>query len=356
MKLVTVVGARPQFIKAAPVGRALRALPGVREVLVHTGQHYDDTMSAVFFRELDLPPPDYHLGIGSGSHAAQTGAMLPALEVVLLAEQPAGVIIYGDTNSTLAAALVAAKLGLPVAHVEAGLRSYNRTMPEEINRVVADSLAALLFCPSPISVANLAREGITAGVAVVGDVMYDAVLAAAARSAGRDTLLRLGLQPGGYLLATVHRAGNTDDPARLGAIVAALNALTEPVVFPVHPRTAKALAALGHPLAAHIQPIAPQGYLDMIALERGARLILTDSGGVQKEAYWLAVPCVTLREETEWVETVAHGWNRLVGTDPAAIQTAVATFHPTGTPPPVFGDGHAAEQIAAVLAEAWGKL
>ena len=356
MKLVTVVGARPQFIKAAPVGRALCALPGVREVLVHTGQHYDDTMSAVFFRELDLPPPDYHLGIGSGSHAAQTGAMLPALEVVLLAEQPAGVIIYGDTNSTLAAALVAAKLGLPVAHVEAGLRSYNRTMPEEINRVVADSLAALLFCPSPISAANLAREGITAGVAVVGDVMYDAVLAAAARSAGRDTLLRLGLQPGGYLLATVHRAGNTDDPARLGAIVAALNALTEPVVFPVHPRTAKALAALGHPLAAHIQPIAPQGYLDMIALERGARLILTDSGGVQKEAYWLAVPCVTLREETEWVETVAHGWNRLVGTDPAAIQTAVATFHPTGTPPPVFGDGHAAEQIAAVLAEAWGKL
>jgi len=356
MKLVTVVGARPQFIKAAPVGRALCALPGVREVLVHTGQHYDDTMSAVFFRELDLPPPDYHLGIGSGSHAAQTGAMLPALEVVLLAEQPAGVIIYGDTNSTLAAALVAAKLGLPVAHVEAGLRSYNRTMPEEINRLVADSLAALLFCPSPISAANLAREGITAGVAVVGDVMYDAVLAAAARSAGRDTLLRLGLQPGGYLLATVHRAGNTDDPARLGAIVAALNALTEPVVFPVHPRTAKALAALGHPLAAHIQPIAPQGYLDMIALERGARLILTDSGGVQKEAYWLAVPCVTLREETEWVETVAHGWNRLVGTDPAAIQTAVATFHPTGTPPPVFGDGHAAEQIAAVLAEAWGKL
>ena len=356
MKLVTVVGARPQFIKAAPVGRALRALPGVQEVLVHTGQHYDDAMSAVFFRELDLPPPDYHLGIGSGSHAAQTGAMLPALEVVLLAEQPAGVIIYGDTNSTLAAALVAAKLGLPVAHVEAGLRSYNRTMPEEINRVVADSLAALLFCPSPISAANLAREGITAGVAVVGDVMYDAVLAAAARSAGRDTLLRLGLQPGGYLLATVHRAGNTDDPARLGAIVAALNALTEPVVFPVHPRTAKALAALGHPLAAHIQPIAPQGYLDMIALERGARLILTDSGGVQKEAYWLAVPCVTLREETEWVETVAHGWNRLVGTDPAAIQTAVATFHPTGTPPPVFGDGHAAEQIAAVLAEAWGKL
>ncbi len=353
MKLVTVVGARPQFIKAAPVGRALRALPDVQEVLVHTGQHYDDAMSAVFFRELDLPPPAYELGIGSGSHAAQTGAMLPALEAVLLTEQPAGVIIYGDTNSTLAAALVAAKLGLPVAHVEAGLRSYNRTMPEEINRVVADSLAALLFCPSPVSAANLAREGITAGVSVVGDVMYDAVLAAAARTTDRDTLPRLGLQSGGYLLATVHRAGNTDDPARLGAIVTALNALTEPVIFPVHPRTAKALTALGRPLAAHVQPIAPQGYLDMIALERGARLILTDSGGVQKEAYWLAVPCVTLREETEWVETVTHGWNRLVGTDPAAIQAAVTTFHPIGNPPPVFGDGHAAEQIAAIIAATW---
>jgi UDP-N-acetylglucosamine 2-epimerase len=353
VKIVTVVGARPQFVKAAPLSRALRAVPGVREILVHTGQHYDEAMSAVFFRELDLPPPDYNLGIGSGTHAAQTGAMLPALEAVIQAEQPTGLLIYGDTNSTLAGALVAAKLGLPVAHVEAGLRSYNRAMPEEINRVVADALSALLFCPTPVAAANLAREGITAGVHVVGDVMYDAVLQAAARADAGPLLAAQGLVPKGYLLATVHRAGNTDDPARLGAIVQALNALAEPVIFPVHPRTAKALAALGRPLADHIHPIPPVGYGEMIALERDARLILTDSGGVQKEAFWLAVPCVTLREETEWVETVEQGWNRLVGTDPAAIAAAVAGFHPTGTPPPLFGDGHAAERIAGILAAVW---
>jgi UDP-N-acetylglucosamine 2-epimerase len=356
MKIVTVVGARPQFIKAAPLSRALRAQRGVQEVLVHTGQHYDDAMSAVFFRELDLPPPDLNLGAGSGSHAEQTAAMLTALEAVLLRERPAGVLIYGDTNSTLAAALAAAKLGVPVAHVEAGLRSYNRAMPEEINRVVADALASLLFCPSSVSAANLVREGITRGVHVVGDVMYDAVREAAARA--RDSVAgplpaRLGVAPGGYLLATVHRAANTDDPARLSAIVAALNALAEPVVFPVHPRTAKALAALDHPLAPHVQAIAPVGYLDMVALESNARMILTDSGGVQKEAYWLAVPCLTLRGETEWVETVEQGWNRLVGTDPATILAAVAGFHPQGTPPQVFGDGHAAERIAAILAEEW---
>jgi len=357
MKIVTVVGARPQFIKAAPLSRALRARPGVQEVLVHTGQHYDDAMSAVFFRELDLPPPDLNLGVGSGSHGAQTAAMLTALEAVLLRERPAGLLIYGDTNSTLSGALAAAKLGVPVAHVEAGLRSYNRAMPEEINRVVADALSSLLFCPSPVSAANLAREGITRGVHVVGDVMYDAVLQAAARardSVAGPLLARLGVGAGGYLLATVHRAANTDDPARLGAIVAALNALAEPVLFPVHPRTAKALAALGQPFAPHVRPMDPVGYLEMVALESNARIILTDSGGVQKEAYWLAVPCLTLREETEWVETVDQGWNRLVGTDPVAIIAGVAAFRPQGTPAQVFGDGHAAERIAAILAEEWG--
>jgi UDP-GlcNAc3NAcA epimerase len=357
MKVVTIVGARPPCVKAAPLSHALRTLPGVREVLVHTGQHYDDAMSAVFFRELALPPPDRNLGIGSGGHGAQTGAMLAALEAVLLEEAPAGVVVYGDTNSTLAGALAAAKLHLPVAHVEAGLRSYNRAMPEEINRVVADRLAALLFCPSPVSQANLAREGLTAGVHVVGDVMYDAVMQAAARAEATleaDLLAGLGVRPRGYLLATVHRAGNTDDPARLGAIVAALNSLTEPVLFPVHPRTAKALAALPAPLAAHVRSIPPVGYLEMIALERNARLILTDSGGVQKEAYWLAVPCLTLREETEWVETVEQGWNCLVGADPAAIRAAVSGFRPAGTPPPLFGDGHAAARIAAILAAEWG--
>ncbi|HMA35646.1 MAG TPA: UDP-N-acetylglucosamine 2-epimerase (non-hydrolyzing) [Chloroflexia bacterium] len=358
MKIVTVVGARPQFIKAAPLSRALRARPGVQEVLVHTGQHYDDAMSAVFFRELDLPAPDYNLGVGSGSHAQQTAAMLIALETLLGHETPAGLVIYGDTNSTLAAALAAAKLGVPIAHVEAGLRSYNRAMPEEINRVVADSLATLLFCPSPGAAQNLAREGITAGVHVVGDVMYDAVLQAAARAAttvAPDLLARLGLTPGGYLLATVHRAGNTDDPARLRAIVAALNALTEPVLFPVHPRTAKALAALPVALAPHIRRVPPVSYLEMIALEQHARLILTDSGGVQKEAYWLAVPCLTLREETEWVETVEQGWNRLVGADPAQIRAGVAGFRPAGVPPPLFGDGQAAAHIAALLAAVWDR-
>ncbi len=357
MKILTVVGARPQFIKAAPVSHALRALPGTEEILVHTGQHYDNRMSAVFFRDLALPPPDHNLGAGSGAHGAQTAAMLTGLEALITAEQPTGVLIYGDTNSTLAGALAASKLGVPVAHVEAGLRSFNRAMPEEINRIVADRLAALLFCPTPVAEANLAAEGITAGVHVVGDVMYDAVLQAEARAQAtvtRRLLRRLGVPPGGYLLLTVHRAGNTDDPERLGRIVAALNALAEPVLFPCHPRTRKALARFGLTLGAHVRRMQPASYLQMIALERNARLVLTDSGGVQKEAYWLGVPCLTLREETEWVETVAAGWNRLVGADPAAIAAAVADFRPAGTPPPHFGDGHAAERIAAILAAEWG--
>jgi UDP-GlcNAc3NAcA epimerase len=357
VKLVTVVGARPQFIKAAPLSRALRALPGVSETLIHTGQHYDAAMSDVFFRELDLPPPDLNLNAGSGPHGAQTAAMLTALEAVLLRDPPDGVVIYGDTNSTLAAALAAAKLRIPVAHVEAGLRSFNRAMPEEINRVVADALSALLFCPTPVSQTNLAREGVTRGVYVVGDVMYDAVLQAAQRArveVAPALLDRLGVRPGRYLLATVHRAANTDDPERLRAIVAALNSLEEPVLFPIHPRTAQALEAQGLRLAGHARALPPLGYLDMVALEAHARLILTDSGGVQKEAYWLAVPCVTLREETEWVETVEQGWNRLAPADPAAIRAAVREFRPTGAPPPLFGDGHAAERIAGIIAEQWG--
>jgi len=355
VKIVTVVGARPQFIKAAPTSRALRALPGVRELLVHTGQHYDDAMSSIFFRELELPSPDINLGVGSRTHAAQTAAILTALEPLLIEERPDGVVIYGDTNSTLAGALDAAKLNIPIAHVEAGLRSYNRRMPEEINRVVADSLASLLFCSSQAGATNLAREGITAGVHVVGDVMYDAVLGAAARSESVETTLlaALGVAPGGYLLATVHRAANTDDPTHLAEIVAALNSLDEQIVFPVHPRTAKALADLSASLAPHVQAVPPVGYLEMVALERNARKILTDSGGLQKEAYWLAVPCVTLRDETEWVETLDGGWNRLVGTDPALIRDATAAPRPPGSPPPLYGDGHAAERLAAVIAAAW---
>jgi len=350
MKILSVVGARPQFIKGAPVGRALRQA-GVTEVLLHTGQHYDRSMSEVFFSELGIPEPDYNLGVGSGSHAAQTAAMLTGIEGVILSERPDSVLIYGDTNSTLAAALSAAKVGVPVAHVEAGLRSYNRSMPEEINRVVADSLSSFLFCPTGVAAANLQREGITAGVHVVGDVMYDAVLWAVEHS-GDDAssiLSRLGLTNKGYLMATVHRASNTDDSANLSAIVSALNASGEKVVFPVHPRTRKALDAAGIALGDNVIAIEPVSYLEMLALEGHARAILTDSGGVQKEALWLAVPCITLRDETEWVETVECGWNTLTGTNPEKILVALQTPAPSTAPPQIYGDGHAAERIASIL-------
>lgn len=352
LKVASVVGARPQFIKAAPVSRALRQV--AHEVLIHTGQHYDHGLSAVFFEELNIPEPDYHLGVGSGSHGWQTGQMLIRLEETLLIERPDWVLVYGDTNSTLAGALAAVKLHIPVAHVEAGLRSFNRRMPEETNRVLTDHVSDLLFCPTQTAVDNLHREGIRRGVYLVGDVMYDAVLehlALAERQS--DILTRLGLDPGGYALATVHRPGNTDDPTRLQAILTALTQMEWPVIFPVHPRTRQRMAEFGLDLGRAGQNprlIDPVGYLDMLILEKHARLILTDSGGVQKEAFFLAVPCVTLREETEWVETVEAGWNRLVSCDPAAILQAARQFRPSGTPPPLFGDGRAAERIASLLA------
>ncbi len=349
MKVLSVVGARPQFIKAAPVSRALRRV--AHEVLVHTGQHYDYGMSAIFFDELQIPPPDYNLEIGSGSHGWQTGQMLIRIEETLLKEQPDWVLVYGDTNSTLAGALAAAKLHIPLAHVEAGLRSFNRDMPEEHNRVLTDHAADLLLCPTQTAVDHLAREGVTRGVHLVGDVMYDAVLyniALAEQRAG--VLARLGLEPGSYALATIHRPSNTDDPARLQAILAALRALAAdyPVVFPVHPRTRQKLAGLDS-YEPNLHLIEPVGYLDMLLLERQARLILTDSGGVQKEAYFFAVPCLTLRRETEWVETVDTGWNRLVGNDLALIAQLAHDPKPTGSPLPLFGDGHAADRIAALL-------
>ena len=350
-KIVSIVGARPQFIKAAPVSCALRGI--VREVLVHTGQHYDREMSELFFEELSIPEPQYNLGVGSGSHGWQTGQMLIRIEEVLLAERPDWVLVYGDTNSTLAGALAAVKLQIPVAHVEAGLRSFNRTMPEEHNRVLTDRVADLLFCPTQTAVDNLAREGIAKGVHMVGDVMYDAVVHNASLAEARSDLrARLGLEPGSYALATVHRPGNTDDPVRLRSILAALAEIEMPVVFPMHPRTRQRMAKMGlSPTSGARNPrfIDPVGYLDMLALEKNASLILTDSGGVQKEAYFFAVPCVTLREETEWVETVQAGWNRLVGADPVAIVQASRDFRPAGSPPSVFGDGHAAERIAQVL-------
>ena len=351
MRIVTVVGARPQFVKAAALGRALRRRH--TEVLLHTGQHYDEEMSAVFFRELEIPEPDYNLGIGSAAHGAQTGEMLAGVEAVLLKEKPDWVLVYGDTNSTLAGALAAAKLGLPVAHVEAGLRSFNRRMPEEINRVLTDHLASLLFCPSRAAAENLAREGVVRGVHVVGDIMKDALSAAARLARARSGILRrLGLEPKRFLLATVHRAENTDDARRLRGILAALAELarSEPVVFPVHPRARKCIRALaGGKASGRLRMIDPVGYLDMVMLERSARMILTDSGGVQKEAYWLGVPCVTLRDETEWVETTAAGWNVVVGADAGRITAAVRRHAAPAKHPALYGDGKAAQRCVRLL-------
>lgn len=353
MKILTVIGARPQFIKAAPVCRALNCA-GIEEVLLHTGQHYDAAMSDVFFSELDIPAPAYNLGVGSGSHAAQTANMLVGIEQALLAEKPGALLIYGDTNSTLAGALAASKLHVQVFHVEAGLRSYNRSMPEEINRVVADSLSRLLFCPTAVAEANLAREGILSGVHVVGDVMYDAVILSASRAekVAPALLSRLEVESGGYLLATVHRASNTDDPANLAAIMTALSSCGETVIFPVHPRTRHALEAAGLTPGSNVRLIEPVSYLEMLSLERHARKILTDSGGVQKEALWLRVPCVTMRDETEWVETVELGWNTLTGADTARVLAAIATPNPGTEPPPVYGDGHVADRIADLISNA----
>ncbi|MBN1394467.1 MAG: UDP-N-acetylglucosamine 2-epimerase (non-hydrolyzing) [Pirellulales bacterium] len=352
MRFVTIVGARPQFIKAAPLSAELRKRH--EEYLVHTGQHYDDNMSDVFFRELNIPSPDRHLGVGSGSHAAQTAAMLERIERVLLDVKPDAAIIYGDTNSTLAGALAAAKLHVPVAHVEAGLRSFDRRMPEEINRVVADHLSTWLFAPSQVSVRQLAAEGVTEGVHEVGDIMADGVRLFAPLARERsEALARLGLNPGEYFAATVHRAANTDDAERLTGILQGLSAASRPVVLPLHPRTRAAierhgLTSLTENTSGSLRIIEPLGYLDMLQLQQNAAAVLTDSGGIQKEAYYLGVPCITLRDETEWIETVEAGWNRLVGAEDRKILLAIDESPAVGgRPHPVlYGDGHAAERIA----------
>ena len=349
MKIVTIVGARPQFVKAAAVSRELRREH--QEILVHTGQHYDYEMSGIFFDGLEIPAPDVNLEVGSGPHGAQTGAMLAAIEQVLVTARPDYMLVYGDTNSTLAGGLAAAKLGIPVAHVEAGLRSFNRRMPEEINRVMVDHVSDLLLCPSETAVRHLAKEGITRHVHLVGDVMLDVMNWARPRAeAGTPALLkRLGVVAKDYVLATLHRSENTDDPSRLSSIIAALNAVDEPVIFPVHPRTRHAMAAQGWRTASQVQLIDPVGYLDMVALTCSARLVLTDSGGLQKEAFWLGTPCVTLRQETEWVETVESGWNVLVGSDTAAIVDAVGAFAPPEARPSLYGDGRAAARCVGLL-------
>ena len=313
MYLLVVIGARPQFIKAAPVSRALAERDDVSETIVHTGQHFDPKMSQAFFRELDLPEPTYNLGIHSGGHGTMTGRMLESLEPILDTERPDAVLVYGDTNSTLAGALVASKLNIPVVHVEAGLRSFNRRMPEEINRVLTDHLSMLLYCPTSAAVDNLAREGITSGVEKVGDVMYDAALHAKARAREESRIVEhLGLMDGAFALATVHRAENTDDPVILSQILDYLRSHvgSEPIVLPLHPRTRRAIERAGLSLEG-LTTVPPCSYLDMHRLLQGATTVYTDSGGVQKEAYFHRTPCVTLRDETEWVETVENGWNRL---------------------------------------------
>lgn len=352
LKIVTVIGARPQFIKAAPMSKALRARH--QEILVHTGQHYDPGMSDIFFEELGIPQPDVHLGAGGGGHAEQTAKMLTGIEEILLAEKPDWLLIYGDTNSTVAGALAAAKIHVPVAHVEAGLRSFNRRMPEEINRIVADHLSALLFCPSDVAQRHLASEGVTSGVHVVGDVMADALINAAAQTRS-DILARHGLRPDGYYLATVHRADNTDDRGALTAIIAALGAADKPVLLPLHPRTRKAMEGFGLTPPANIILCEPLGYFDLVAALRDAAAMLTDSGGIQKEAYWLSVPCVTLRDETEWTETVDAGWNQLAGADYDAITNAIARVHRPADHPLLYGgDGKASERIVALIEAASG--
>jgi|SRR5579862_2475321 len=329
MKLMTIVGARPQFIKAAAVEHAIRtavaAGAGIRSVLVHTGQHYDHEMSQVFFDELGLQAPDYDLGIGSGSHGAQTGQMLEAVESVMVSEKPDVVLVYGDTNSTLAGALAAAKLNLPIAHVEAGLRSYNRRMPEELNRVLTDHVSAWLFCPTETAAANLQREGIVNGVHVVGDVMYELTVQFAGAGKLPDEWRSGGIERDGYVLATLHRAENTDDEARLRGIVGALVEISEtvPVMVPLHPRTRKTLKQMSIEVPDRVHLVNPLGYGRMIAAEEGARVIVTDSGGVQKEAFWLGVPCVTVRGETEWLESLDEDRNVLAGSEKGKIVAAI---------------------------------
>jgi UDP-GlcNAc3NAcA epimerase len=357
--VLTVIGARPQFIKAAPVSRALADHAKLREIIVHTGQHYDASMSDVFFRELEIPAPAYDLGVGSGTHAQQTGGIMRRLEPVLEKERPALLLIYGDTNSTLGAALTAAKLHIPVAHVEAGLRSFNRRMPEEINRIVADRLSSLLFAPTQTAVANLRNEGIAEGVTKTGDVMYDVALHYRDKAQRESHVIRrLKLSRRKYALATVHRAENSGDSGRLASILNALEELTNEmaVVLPLHPRTRKMVREFGlESVLKRITVIDPVGFLDMVCLESNARLIVTDSGGVQKEAYFHRVPCVTLRDETEWVETVAAGWNRLADvTSPQPILCRInEALDPTVQRRQIddYGDGTTARVIADRLVE-----
>ncbi len=350
MKIISVVGARPEFIQVTSVSRALRR--NHQEILVHTGQHYDYLMSQTFFDELGIPAPDYNLEVGSGTHASQTAEIMVRFEGLILKEKPDVVIVRGDTNSTLAGALVASKLHIPTVHIEAGERSFDRRMPEEINRLVADQLSSAHFCVSQTAVKQLAEEGIKKNVFWVGDVMLDANISNRPLARQKSSLLsKLELVSVNYSLVTVHRAANTDDPSRLTNIVKALSQVGEIVVFPVHPRTRGALQKLDVQFGDNVLLIEPVGYYDMLVLEENARIIATDSGGVQREAYFLSKPCLTLREETEWTETVRVGWNKLVGVNEEKILSEWKNFMPPVEQPPIFGDGTAGEKIANILSQ-----
>lgn len=350
MKIVTILGARPQFIKASVVSCALQNA-GIKEIIIHTGQHFDTTMSDVFFKELDLPQPQYHLNIHSLDHSAMTGRMMEQIEKLLIQDKPDWICVYGDTNSTLAGALVGAKLHIRVAHVEAGLRSFNRKMPEEINRVVTDHLSELLFAPTHLAVKCLQKEGISQGVHLVGDTMMDAILKYKTQAQlMSDILIKYQLIHNNFYLATIHRPSNTDDICRLRSILDSLTQLDCLVVFPVHPRTLARIRALdlSHYLAADsIQPIPPVSYFDMLILESACRAVITDSGGIQKEAYMLGRPCFTLRNETEWQETVDLGWNQLV--QPETLKQSIANFAQPSEWPALYGEGVAASKIADIL-------
>lgn len=359
MKIITIVGARPQFIKAAAVSRIIKSRHNISEVIVHTGQHYDNNMSPIFFKEMDIPHPKYHLGIGSDTHGAQTGKMLDAIEQVLFKEKPDCTIVYGDTNSTLAGALAAVKMHIPVAHVEAGLRSFNRHMPEEINRVLTDHASDILFAPTEISKNNLSNEGISKDkIWLVGDIMYDNAVFYGDKAEHQSAILnKLNLEPKEFILATIHRAENTDDDIRLYAIFEGLIKISKEikVILPLHPRTKSTLRNKGilDKIERDIMLIDPVGYIDMIMLEKSARLIATDSGGVQKEAFFYRVPCVTLRDETEWVELVEMGWNRVIKPKSSTfiakeILSALDSRGREGTP---YGEGKAVESVMKILSD-----
>ncbi len=349
MKVASIVGARPQFIKAAPVSHELREHN--EEILVYTGQPTDEHMADSFLQALEIPKPDYVLDVGPGTPVGQTAEMMKRLEETFDQEKPDFVLVYGDTNSTIAGAMTAAKSGLPLGHVEGGLRSYDRTMPEETNRIVTDHVSTLIFCPTQTAVDNLAREGISRGVHLVGDVMYDVALQMAQPARARSVAKRLGLSSGDYVLATIHRPANADDRDALAGIVEALGSCGRTVVFPVHPHTKKRLEAFGlwDRLAAKVKVLPSVDYLDFLGLLIDAGKVVTDSGGVQKEAYFFGIPCITVRDETEWIETVEDGWNALVGREPEDILHAIEHFNPSGTKSKTFGDGHAAERIAQIV-------